>query len=45
LGEENRQSQDRGFLALYFSFMWRAQIRRAARNFAISSKKFIWMQT
>ena len=34
-----RSSHERGFLRLKRSRMMRAQMRRAARNFAISSKK------
>ena len=35
-------SQERGFVAPKRSRIWRAQIRRAARNLAISSKKSLW---
>ena len=38
-----RQSQDRGSLAPYVSRILRAQIRRDARIFAISSKKSRWL--
>ncbi len=37
-----RISQERGFLAPKVCFSSRAQIRRAARYLAISSKKSIW---
>ena len=37
-----RSIQERGFLAPKRSFIVRAQMRRAARNFAISSKKSLW---
>ena len=41
--EWKRISHERGCFAPYRSFMWRAQMRRAARSLAISSKKSLWM--
>ena len=38
----NLNSHDSGFFAPYFPFMCRAQMRLAARYFAISSKKSRW---
>ena len=38
-----RNRHDSGLVAPYTSFMRRAQMRRAARSLAISSKKSLWM--
>ena len=38
-----RSRMDSGFFAPKRSFMKRAHMRRAARSFAISSKKSLWM--
>jgi hypothetical protein len=41
--EWKRSVHERGSFAPKRSRMWRAQMRRAARSFAISSKKSLWM--